>query len=69
MSILEQESANCYRIRRQGRMRVDAVVYLNRALKESFDEDEALQQLADAAALPGVVEPVVGCLLYTSRCV
>lgn len=60
MSLLEQESANCYRIRRRGKMRVDAVVYLNKALKRSFKEDEALQQLADAAALPGVVEPVVG---------
>lgn len=60
MSILEQEGANCYRIRRQGKMRVDAVVYLNRALKRSFDGDEALQQLVDAAALPGVVGPVVG---------
>ncbi len=60
MSILEQESANCYRIRRRGGMRVDAVVYLNRTLKGSFDEDEALKQLADAASLPGVVEPVVG---------
>jgi tRNA-splicing ligase RtcB len=60
MSLLEQESANCYRIRRRGNMRVDAVVYLNKALKRSFGEEEALQQLADAAALPGVVEPVVG---------
>ena len=60
MSLLERDSANCYRIRRRGKMRVDAVVYLNKALKRSFDEAEALQQLADAAALPGVVEPVVG---------
>ena len=58
--MLERESANCYRIRRRGKMRVDAVVYLNRELKRSFTEDEALQQLMDAASLPGVVEPVVG---------
>ena len=36
MSLLEQESANCYRIRRRGNMRVDAVVYLNKALKRSL---------------------------------
>ena len=60
MSLLERESANCYRIRRHGRMRVDVVVYLNKALQRSFDEVEALQQLTDAAALPGVVNPVVG---------
>lgn len=60
MSLLERESANCYRIHRRDRMRVDVVVYLNKALKRSFDDVEALQQLTDAAALPGVVNPVVG---------
>jgi tRNA-splicing ligase RtcB len=60
MSLLERDSANCYRIRRRGKMRVDAVVYLNEALKRSFDEEEAIQQLSDAAALPGVQDPVVG---------
>ncbi len=60
MSLLEIEGTNCYRIRRRDRMRVDVVVYLNKALKRFFDGDEALQQLADAAALPGVVDPVVG---------
>lgn len=60
MSLLEYDGANCYRIRRRGKMRVDAVVYLNEALKRSLDENGALQQLADAAALPGVVEPIVG---------
>lgn len=60
MSFLERESANCYRIRRRGKMRVDAVVYLNKVLKRSFNEEEALQQLVDASTLPGVVEPVVG---------
>ncbi|MBE3599652.1 MAG: RtcB family protein [Limnochordaceae bacterium] len=41
-------------------MRVDAVVYLNAALRQSFREETALQQLADAASLPGVVSRVVG---------
>ncbi len=60
MSLLERESANCYRIRRQGPMRADVVIYLNKALKRSFDEEEAVQQLIDAATLPGVADPVVG---------
>ncbi len=60
MSLLERDSANCYRVRRRGAMRVDAVVYLNEALKRSFDEDEAIEQLCDAAALSGVQDPVVG---------
>lgn len=60
MTLLERDGNNCYRIRRREKMRVDAVVYLNEVLKHALDGDEALQQLADAAALPGVVEPVVG---------
>ena len=60
MSLLKADGANCYRIRRQGNMRVDAVVYLSDALKRSFDDKEAIQQLCDAASLPGVQDPVVG---------
>ena len=39
---------------------VDAVLYLNDALKRSFDDEKAIEQLCDAAALPGVQDPVVG---------
>lgn len=60
MSLLERDGVNCYRIRRHGAMRVDAVIYLHEALRQSFDEGEALRQLCDAAALPGVQDPVVG---------
>ncbi len=51
---------NKYRISKQGKMRVEGVVYLNRVLFEQFKESEALKQLADAASLPGVVGPVIG---------
>lgn len=57
---LEPAGPNRYRLRRQGSMRVDAYVYLNEALRREFAEPVALQQLADAAALPGVVHRVVG---------
>ena len=57
---LQPAGKNRYRIPRQGAMRVDAVVYLNEKLYRSFDEPTALQQLMDAACLPGVVHQVVG---------
>ncbi len=60
MSMLERDGVNRYRMRRRGAMRADAVIYLNDALKRSFNEDEAIEQLCDAAALPGVQDPVVG---------
>ncbi len=60
MTLLERDGANRYRVRRRGNMRVDAVLYLNDALKRSFDDEKAIEQLCDAAALPGVQDPVVG---------
>lgn len=57
---LEPAGPNRYRLARQGAMRVDAYVYLNESLRRDFDEPVALQQLADAASLPGVVHRVVG---------
>lgn len=60
MSLLERAGENCYRLRRRGKMKVEVLVYLNRALHRSFNEDEALQQLIDAASLSGVAEPVIG---------
>ncbi|MBU4554455.1 MAG: RtcB family protein, partial [Firmicutes bacterium] len=41
-------------------MRVSGMVYVNPNLKRLLQEDKSLAQLADAAALPGVVDPVVG---------
>ncbi len=60
LSALQPAGPNRWRLRRREKMRVDAVVYLNDALKEAFTEAEALKQLADGASLPGVVHRVIG---------
>ncbi|MBM4236201.1 MAG: RtcB family protein [Firmicutes bacterium] len=60
MKMLEKVSENCYRIARRGAMKAEVLVYLNRKLYAEFSEDASLQQLIDAASLPGVVSPVVG---------
>jgi len=57
---LVSDGKNRYRLPRQGEMLVDCRVYLRPALKEIFAEETALQQLVDAACLPGVVPDVVG---------
>ena len=49
-----------YRLARQPGMRVDAVVFVSPALVGYLAEDRALEQLAQAAQLPGVVDPVIG---------
>ncbi len=59
-TLLQAAGPNRYRIPQQGSMNVSAMVYLNRELYQSFSELESLQQLMDAAALPGVLEPVIG---------
>ncbi|MGO0123068.1 RtcB family protein [Desulfothermobacter acidiphilus] len=41
-------------------MRVDAVIYVNEPLRRLLGEDKSLEQLMNAASLPGVVEPVIG---------
>lgn len=51
---------NCYILPRSGKMKVDAIVYLNDYLYRESLESEALKQLADAASLPGVYKYVVG---------
>lgn len=60
MIFLEPAGDNCYRIARQGKMKAAVLVYLNNELFKSFHEDQSLQQLIDAATLPGVVDPVIG---------
>ncbi|MEW6574148.1 MAG: RtcB family protein [Bacillota bacterium] len=45
---------------RCGKMRVDAVVYVNEHLFSLLREDKSLEQLMHAACLPGVVQPVIG---------
>lgn len=60
MIFLEPAGDNCYRIARQGKMKAAVLVYLNNELFQSFHEDQSLQQLIDAATLPGVIDPVIG---------
>jgi tRNA-splicing ligase RtcB (3'-phosphate/5'-hydroxy nucleic acid ligase) len=60
VKMLEPLSDNCYRIAQKGDMKAEVHVYLNRLLYDSFSEDVSLQQLIDAASLPGVISPVVG---------
>jgi tRNA-splicing ligase RtcB len=57
---LIREGPNRYRLQRTAAMRVDGIVYLNRALLPLAYRDRSLEQLADAASLPGVVGPVCG---------
>lgn len=57
---LVRAGMNRYGLPRRGKMRVSGMVYVNPNLKRLLQEDKSLAQLADAAALPGVVDPVVG---------
>ncbi|MBO8128661.1 MAG: RtcB family protein [Peptococcaceae bacterium] len=57
---LKRDGINRYRLVRAGNMRVDGLVYANEALRPLLDRDKSLVQLADAACLPGVLDPVVG---------
>ncbi|NLZ28845.1 MAG: RtcB family protein, partial [Firmicutes bacterium] len=60
MTILQPLSKNCYVIPRQGKMRVEARIYLSKRMAHSFHEKETLAQLMDAASLPGVYKYVLG---------
>ncbi|MBI2914692.1 MAG: RtcB family protein [Firmicutes bacterium] len=51
---------NRYRLPKSGKMRVDALVFMKPELMRDFEEAGALDQLAGAAALPGVVADVIG---------
>ncbi|HOV80890.1 MAG TPA: RtcB family protein [Bacillota bacterium] len=57
---LVKESLNRYRLRRTGNMLVDGMVYVNENLLPLVKKDKSLQQLANAACLPGVVGRVCG---------
>ncbi len=41
-------------------MKAEVLVFLNKQLYSNFTEDASLQQLVDAASLPGVISPVIG---------
>ncbi len=57
---LVRSGENRYRLKRQGKMLVEGLVYANDYLLPLIATDKSLQQLADAAGLPGVVGPVCG---------
>ncbi len=57
---LMRDGVNRWRIPKFGKMRVDAVIYVNDTLRSLLHEDQSLRQLVNAAMLPGVVEPVIG---------
>jgi len=57
---LIRDGVNRWRMPKFGKMRVDAVVYVSDALRSLLNEDQSLRQLANAAMLPGVVQPVIG---------
>jgi tRNA-splicing ligase RtcB len=44
-----------WRIPREGKMRVEGLVYASRVLAEGLREDPALEQVANVAHLPGIV--------------
>ena len=57
---LVRSGENRYRLKRQGKMVVEGLVYANDYLLPLITTDKSLQQLANAASLPGVVGPVCG---------
>lgn len=44
-----------WRIPREGRMRVDGLVYASETLMQAIRGDQSLQQVANVAHLPGIV--------------
>jgi tRNA-splicing ligase RtcB (3'-phosphate/5'-hydroxy nucleic acid ligase) len=45
-----------WRILREGKMRVDGIVYANAAMIDDLRQDESLKQVANVAHLPGIVK-------------
>ena len=52
---LERIDDTRWRLPRTGGMRVDGIVYADERLMESLREDQALQQVANVAHLPGIL--------------
>jgi tRNA-splicing ligase RtcB (3'-phosphate/5'-hydroxy nucleic acid ligase) len=62
VSALEIQRIDAFRwlIPRQGRMRVDGIIYADDRLMGAIRSDEALQQVANVACLPGIVGRSIG---------
>jgi tRNA-splicing ligase RtcB (3'-phosphate/5'-hydroxy nucleic acid ligase) len=52
---LQQIDAYRWRIPREGKMRVDGIVYADERMISDIREDECLVQVANVAHLPGIV--------------
>ena len=52
---LEQIDRYRWRIPREGKMRVDGIVYADEKMIADIREDQSLQQVANVAHLPGIV--------------
>jgi len=60
MPELVADGSNRWRLPRTGAMRVEARVYMNRRIREDYLEKGSLEQLCQAATLPGVLDPLLG---------
>ncbi len=52
---IQQINDFCYRIPRQGKMRVDGRIFANAQIMAALKEDKAITQVANVAHLPGIV--------------
>lgn len=52
---LQQIDSYRWRIPREGKMRVDGIVYADEKMIGDIREDQSLQQVANVAHLPGIV--------------
>jgi tRNA-splicing ligase RtcB len=57
---LERIDSFRWRVPRQGCMRVDGLIYADAALMREIGSDEAVQQVANVACLPGIVGRSIG---------
>jgi len=57
---LEKVGVNKYKIAKIPGMKVDAVLYANKAILKEIHKDLSIKQLQEAAMLPNVVSPVIG---------
>jgi tRNA-splicing ligase RtcB len=53
---LQQIDACRWRIPREGRMRVDGIVYADEAMLAEIRDDQSLQQVVNVAQLPGILK-------------
>lgn len=57
---LEKIGINKYKVPKIAGMRVEAIVYANKAILKDIGQDLSLRQLQETATLPRVISPVIG---------